>query len=29
MTMLRSRVFVRSVIEGFAEYRKAARGGIE
>jgi hypothetical protein len=27
--MPRSRVFVSSVIDGFAEYRKAARGGIE
>src|ERR1700691_1208818 len=29
VTMARSRVFVSSVIEGFAEYRQAARSGIE
>ena len=27
--MPRTRVFVSSVIEGFAEYRQAARSGIE
>jgi hypothetical protein len=29
MTVPRSRVFVSSVIEGFAEYRQAVRKGIE
>src|SRR5580698_7863359 len=29
VTMPRTRVFVSSVVEGFAEYRQAARNGIE
>jgi hypothetical protein len=29
VTTARSRVFVSSVVEGFAEYRQAARSGIE